>query len=37
MAKVLISYFSKSGNTKMKAEYVKDGLDSLGDVKPLQP
>jgi len=33
MAKVLISYFTKSGNTKMMAESVKDGLDSLGDVK----
>jgi NAD(P)H dehydrogenase (quinone) len=33
MAKVLISYFSKSGNTKKMAEYVKEGLDSLGDVE----
>ena len=32
MAKVLISYFSKSGNTKQMAEYIKEGLDSLGDV-----
>lgn len=31
--KVLISYFSKSGNTKKMAEYVKEGLDSLGDVE----
>ena len=33
MAKVLISYFSKSGNTKKMAEYIKEGLDSLGDVE----
>ncbi len=33
MSKVLISYFSKSGNTKQVAEYIKEGLDSLGDVK----
>ncbi|MBW1741003.1 MAG: NAD(P)H-dependent oxidoreductase [Deltaproteobacteria bacterium] len=32
MAKVLISYFSKSGHTKKMAEYIKEGLDSLGDV-----
>lgn len=32
MPKVLITYFSKSGNTKQMAEYVKEGLDSLGDV-----
>ena len=32
MSKVLISYFSKSGNTKEMAEYIKEGLDSLGDV-----
>ena len=32
MPKVLISYFSKSGNTKQMAEYIKEGLDSLGDV-----
>ena len=32
MAKVLISYFSKSGNTKEMAQYIKEGLDSLGDV-----
>jgi NAD(P)H dehydrogenase (quinone) len=33
MAKVLISYFSKSGNTKAMAQYVKEGLDALGDVE----
>jgi NAD(P)H dehydrogenase (quinone) len=33
MAKILISYFSKSGNTKKMAEYVKEGLDSFGDVE----
>ena len=33
MAKVLISYFSKSGNTKMMAQYIKEGLDSLNDVE----
>ena len=32
MSKVLISYFSKSGNTKEMAEYIKEGLDSLSDV-----
>jgi NAD(P)H dehydrogenase (quinone) len=32
MAKVLVSYFSKSGNTRAMAECVKEGLDSLGDV-----
>lgn len=32
MSKVLISYFSKSGNTGKMAEYIKEGLDSLGDV-----
>jgi NAD(P)H dehydrogenase (quinone) len=32
MSKVLISYFSKSGNTEKMAEYIKEGLDSLGDV-----
>ncbi len=33
MAKVLVSYFSKSGNTKKMAQYIKEGLDSLGDVE----
>jgi NAD(P)H dehydrogenase (quinone) len=33
MSKVLISYFSKSGNTEKMAEYIKEGLDSLGDVE----
>ena len=33
MSKVLISFFSKSGNTKQMAEFVKEGLDSLGDVE----
>ena len=33
MAKVIISYFSKTGNTKKMAEYIKEGLDSLGDVE----
>ena len=33
MSKVLISYFSKSGNTKKMAESVKEGLNSLGDVQ----
>ena len=32
MAKVLISYFSKSGNTKAMAQHIKEGLDALGDV-----
>jgi len=32
MSKVLISYFSKSGNTEKMAEYIKEGLDSFGDV-----
>ena len=32
MSRVLISYFSKSGNTEKMAEYIKEGLDSLGDV-----
>jgi len=32
MSKVLISYFSKSGNTEKMAECIKEGLDSLGDV-----
>lgn len=32
MAKVLISYFSKSGNTKKMAESVKEGLDSLSNM-----
>ena len=32
MSKVLISYFSKSGNTKAMAEYIKEGLDSLDDI-----
>ncbi len=32
MSKVLISYFSKSSNTEKMAEYIKEGLDSLGDV-----
>ncbi len=32
MAKVLVSYFSKSGNTKKMAQYIKEGLDALGDV-----
>lgn len=32
MAKVLVSYFSKSGNTKKMAESIREGLDSLGDL-----
>jgi len=32
MARVLISYFSKSGNTKEMAQSIKEGLDSLGDI-----
>jgi NAD(P)H dehydrogenase (quinone) len=40
MAKVLVSYFSKSGNTKKMAESIKEGLDSLGnldvDLKKIQ-
>lgn len=32
MASVLITYFSKSGNTKAMAQGIKEGLDSLGDV-----
>jgi NAD(P)H dehydrogenase (quinone) len=32
MAKVLVSYFSKSGNTKKMAESIKEGLDSLDDL-----
>jgi NAD(P)H dehydrogenase (quinone) len=33
MAKVLISYFSKSGNTKAMAESIRNGVDSLEDVE----
>ena len=33
MSKVLISYFSKSGNTKKMAESIKEGLNSLGYVQ----
>jgi NAD(P)H dehydrogenase (quinone) len=32
MARVLVSYFSKSGNTKTMAESIREGLDSLGDL-----
>lgn len=32
MARVLIAYFSKSGNTKEMAQSIKEGLDSMGDV-----
>ena len=32
MPKVLISYFSKSGNTRKMAEAVRDGLEALQDV-----
>ena len=32
MSMVLISYFSKSGNTKQMAEYIKEGFESLDDV-----
>ena len=32
MARVLISYFSKSGNTKAMAQFIKKGLDALGDL-----
>jgi len=32
MAKVLISYFSKSGNTKAMAESIRDGVNSLEGV-----
>lgn len=32
MARVLITYFSKSGNTKEMAQSIKEGLDSMGDV-----
>ncbi|MDY6855168.1 MAG: flavodoxin domain-containing protein [Thermodesulfobacteriota bacterium] len=31
MSKVLISYFSKSGNTQKMASYIKEGLISSGD------
>jgi NAD(P)H dehydrogenase (quinone) len=33
MARVLITYFSKSGNTKEMAQSIKEGLNSLGDVE----
>jgi NAD(P)H dehydrogenase (quinone) len=33
MTKVLISYFSKSGNTKAMAESIRNGVDSLEDVE----
>ncbi len=33
MVKVLITYFSKTGNTKKMAEHIKEGLDSMGDVE----
>jgi NAD(P)H dehydrogenase (quinone) len=33
MARVLITYFSKSGNTKEMAQSIKEGLDSLSDVE----
>ncbi len=33
MARVLISYFSKSGNTKAMAESIRDGVDSLEDME----
>lgn len=36
MGKVLISFFSKSGNTKKMAEYIKEGSDSLGGVEVVQ-
>ena len=36
MAIVLISYFSKSGNTKKMADCIKEGLDSLGGVEGVQ-
>ena len=32
MPTVLISYFSKSGNTKAMAQSIKKGLDALGDL-----
>jgi len=32
MQKVLISYFSKSGNTRKMAESIKEGLDAVSDV-----
>jgi NAD(P)H dehydrogenase (quinone) len=32
MPKVLVSYFSKSGNTRKMAESIKEGLDTVGDV-----
>lgn len=33
MSKVLISYFSKSGNTQKMASYIKEGLISSGDLQ----
>jgi len=33
MPKVLITCFSKSGNTKRMAEYIREGLNSSGDVE----
>jgi len=32
MQKVLVSYFSKSGNTRKMAESIKEGLDTVSDV-----
>jgi NAD(P)H dehydrogenase (quinone) len=32
MQKVLVSYFSKSGNTRKMAESIKEGLDTVDDV-----
>ena len=33
MAKVLISYYSKSGNTKKMAEYILDGLEQVDGIE----
>ena len=33
MPKVLVSYFSKSGNTRKMAEFIKEGLDGVEDIE----
>ena len=33
MPKALISYFSKSGNTKKMAEFIKEGLDAVNELE----
>lgn len=35
MAKVLISYYSKSGNTRKMAEYIREGLQTLDGIEVL--